>query len=129
MTKSDQLKLASLYMENFEEQSSNLSSEWTSLMSELENIGFTIHTPRQTTVPYAEYYKWNQWTIQARCENPVETEDGFDCDKFVIEIYYDNENLSYKDKTIEVNTLQELKSMLKKVLNAMNVEIESELYL
>jgi hypothetical protein len=117
MNKKDQDNLAKLYLEDV---NNNNKMEYIDFLKSLQNEDFVINQNRMTGTLSAEYYKWNQWTVQVRTE---------DYNTFIIDLYFDNESLSHKDQTFKFNNVNDLKNTLNKVMKKMGVELESEMYM
>jgi hypothetical protein len=102
--------------------------EWINFLEELEQYGFEIKGEfTQGRAPYAEYYKYNQYTIQVRASDcqPSRTGDLI-CDGFITEVYFDNERLSYRDETIPSDNIESLRKNTMKVIKELGFDVESE---
>lgn len=104
--------------------------ECINFLNELKDFGFDVEGEfAQGRAPYAEYYKYNQYTIQVRANNcqPSKTGDII-CDGFVTEVYFDNERLSYRDETIPSDNLESLRKNTMKLIKELGFDVESEYF-
>lgn len=65
--------------------------QYLALLGILEAKGFKVTRDSCLLRSYAEFYKWNQWTVQL-------TAQGLDkVESFTVEVYFDSEALAYRN--------------------------------